>query len=148
MEKRHLYHCTATGIVLNENLSQLLLIEKKSGSRAGWWFPPGGHIEIGEYPHEALIREVEEETGYEVEIIMQDNKVGEKLGKAIIQPQPYWILLEDIDNHYHYDMIYVCKIINKVEKCDPDCKFKWFPLSEIKDLMAPEDVKSLISAIR
>ncbi len=31
---------------------------------SGTWFLPGGGVEHGEHPEEALVREVEEETGY------------------------------------------------------------------------------------
>ena len=39
------------------------------------WSWPGGKIEAGESPEEAVIREVMEETGYEVEVI---TKIGER----------------------------------------------------------------------
>jgi ADP-ribose pyrophosphatase YjhB (NUDIX family) len=33
-----------------------------------FWFPPGGHVEIGELADHAMIREMREETGLEVKI--------------------------------------------------------------------------------
>ena len=33
------------------------------------WLPPGGHIEQGELPDDAAVREVLEETGLEVELV-------------------------------------------------------------------------------
>ena len=53
-------------IIINSNNEILLVkshkwIEKK-------WTVPGGHIELGETAHDAIIREVKEETGLEVKI--------------------------------------------------------------------------------
>ena len=62
----------ALGIVVNEN--KVLVIERqqrevgRNGQPIVWAFP-GGKIEAGETPQEAAVREVEEETGYEVEAV-------------------------------------------------------------------------------
>ena len=37
--------------------------------KLGMWLPPGGHIEQGELPDNAAVREVLEETGSEVELV-------------------------------------------------------------------------------
>jgi|YNPMSStandDraft_2_1061718.scaffolds.fasta_scaffold08282_2 guanylate kinase len=145
---QHIYHNTATGIVLNEQETELLLVKREGGSKSGWWFPPGGHVEPGEYPHEALIREIEEETGYRVEIIMQDQNVGMKFDKTLVMPKPYWILLEDMGNHFHFDMIFVCRVTDRVKEQKSECQFDWFPISEIDQILTPKDVKYLIQKLR
>jgi 8-oxo-dGTP pyrophosphatase MutT (NUDIX family) len=144
----HTYHHTATGIVFNEQQTSLLLIKREGGSRSGWWFPPGGHVEPGEYPHEALVREIEEETGYRVEIILQDENVGKEFDKALVMPQPYWILLEDIGNHFHFDMIFICRVTDRVKDRKPECHLNWFPISEIDEVLTPKDVKYLVQELR
>lgn len=71
------------------------------------WLPPGGHIEPGETPDEASVREVFEETGLEVTL------VGER-GLALDQPRqlaiPEGVQLETIgspsDHHEHVDLVY------------------------------------------
>jgi 8-oxo-dGTP pyrophosphatase MutT (NUDIX family) len=51
-------HITASGIVVTKN--RLLMIRHPG---LGKWLQPGGHVENGETPLQAAIREVEEETG-------------------------------------------------------------------------------------
>lgn len=56
-------HLTASGIVTGER--GVLLLKHR---RLGIWVQPGGHIDAGETPWEAAIREVSEETGLQVEL--------------------------------------------------------------------------------
>ena len=44
----------------------VLLVRRGKGPAAGEWSVPGGHVEMGETLHEAIVREVLEETGLEV----------------------------------------------------------------------------------
>lgn len=52
---------------------KVLIIRKAAtnpdGTNTGRWDVPGGRMEFGELPHEALKREVREEVGLEVEIL-------------------------------------------------------------------------------
>ena len=61
----------AGGIVLSEN--KILLVKNKKGDSSAdsvsWWGYPKGHLEDGEKPSEAAVREVFEETGFEVKIV-------------------------------------------------------------------------------
>jgi 8-oxo-dGTP pyrophosphatase MutT (NUDIX family) len=68
------------------------------------WLPPGGHIEDGELPDEAALREVLEETGLRVRLL------GPR-GVAVEEPQqlvvPAGIQVEDIyPGHQHIDLVY------------------------------------------
>ena len=58
---------------------RLLCIRRGHGPGAGLWSLPGGRVEAGETLHEAVVREVVEETGLEVVV---DGFVGyvERLG--------------------------------------------------------------------
>ena len=44
----------------------VLLVRRGKGPAAGEWSVPGGHVEMGETLHEAIVREVLEETALEV----------------------------------------------------------------------------------
>ncbi len=54
---------TVGAIVLNESGDKLLLARRAHTPFEGMWCIPGGHIEFGEHPDDAVRREVFEETG-------------------------------------------------------------------------------------
>lgn len=56
------------GVIWNE-AGEVLLIRRVNPPRAGQWSLPGGKVERGETLHQALLREIREETGLEVEIL-------------------------------------------------------------------------------
>lgn len=132
---RHSFDYTATAYVLSEGNTQVLMILKSDGR----WFPPGGHVEEGEYPHEAVAREVREETGYTVHFIQQPDGVGTELGEATLLPVPYQILLEDIATHHHHDFIYLCHIEGE-RQVDAEYEGQWVELARVPELPAPSDI--------
>ncbi|TFV83240.1 NUDIX domain-containing protein [Blastococcus sp. CT_GayMR16] len=54
------------GAVVHDAAGRLLLIQRGHDPHRGLWSLPGGRIEPGESPEEAVVREVREETGLEV----------------------------------------------------------------------------------
>jgi len=54
------------GIVVDGE--RVLLIQRGHAPNAGLWSIPGGRVEWGETLHDAVVREVREETGLEVEV--------------------------------------------------------------------------------
>lgn len=58
----------AIAIILNEDETQVLLVKRRD---VMVWVLPGGGIEPHETAEEALIREIEEETGFKVRILRQ-----------------------------------------------------------------------------
>ena len=100
-------HFTASGYVIY-NESVLLHWHPKVGG----WLPPGGHIEANEDPVQAVIREIDEETGIVAEVL-PTGIVLDLEYPVQVQP-PFTILVEDIDDpveghHQHVDMIYLCR---------------------------------------
>ena len=54
------------GAVVHDASGRLLLVRRGRPPHAGFWSLPGGRIEPGESPEQAVEREVREETGLEV----------------------------------------------------------------------------------
>lgn len=75
--------------------------------KLGMWLPPGGHIEPGELPDDAAVREVFEETGLRVDL------VGERRGDVddpVQLRRPAGVQLENIGpGHQHIDLIYFAR---------------------------------------
>jgi len=55
------------GAVVHDAAGRLLLIQRGHDPHRGLWSLPGGRVEPGESPEQAVRREVREETGLEVE---------------------------------------------------------------------------------
>jgi ADP-ribose pyrophosphatase YjhB (NUDIX family) len=110
-------HMTATVFVLDrlEPPSRLLFVRHAKGHLAGLWLPPGGHVEPGERPDAAALREVREETGIAARLL-DLAPPGYPLcpGEGVARmPQPHHIQVEDIaataaePAHQHLDVLFV-----------------------------------------
>ncbi len=64
---------TVTAIIDNST-KKIVLVKRNTIPFKGYWALPGGRVEQGEAIDHAIVREVKEETGLEVEII---RKIGE-----------------------------------------------------------------------
>ena len=64
--KDNIYKVRATGVLIENN--SLLLVKQKLSNNKNWSLP-GGRVESGETLEQALIREMKEETGLDVEPI-------------------------------------------------------------------------------
>ncbi|WP_055475833.1 NUDIX hydrolase [Gordonia sp. HS-NH1] len=71
----------AVGALITDEDGRILLILRRNEPSAGHWSLPGGKVEPGESLRQAVIREVEEETGLVVEVgepaIQLDIPVGD-----------------------------------------------------------------------
>jgi ADP-ribose pyrophosphatase YjhB (NUDIX family) len=131
-------HFTATTIIVHKQKA-LLLLHKSLGK----WFPVGGHINRGELPQDAALREVREEAGLEVRLYDIDKPLEARDAKQLIRPMH--MLLENINESLqHIDFIYYAS--SDSEKLAPQdgetANLKWFTSEEIMTLeSAPENVK-------
>ncbi len=81
------------------------------------WFPPGGHIHVNELPHVAALREVKEESGLNVRLILPGDG-GQTWGPVEVLHQPVCVLLEDIEpGHQHIDLIYFAICLDNEPAC-------------------------------
>jgi 8-oxo-dGTP pyrophosphatase MutT (NUDIX family) len=75
--------------------------------KLGMWLPPGGHIERGELPDDAAVREVLEETGVKVELVGERR---EDVEDPVQLHRPAGVQLENIGpGHQHIDLIYFAR---------------------------------------
>jgi 8-oxo-dGTP pyrophosphatase MutT (NUDIX family) len=126
-----MYHYAATTFVYRDGRFAIHWHEKVKK-----WLPPGGHIEENELPHEAAIREVEEELGI-VAVLVAKKQKDYKIPSI---PMPLAIIVEEIDEfHSHVDFIYVATAkIGQISE-----KFRFVTLFEAVVLNAPADVIEL-----
>ena len=125
-------HFTATGFVISGNAT-LLHWHRRVQS----WIPPGGHVELDEDPAQAVLREVKEETGFDVDIVpTQLVPVIPNLDQVI---PPRTILVEDVydenvGKHQHIDMIYFC-VLPGSRPLAPE-GWQWFTEEDLRNRLA------------
>ena len=143
-------HFTASALVIF-NRHVLLAFHKKLGV----WLYPGGHIEDNETPHEAVVREVKEETGLDVEVIGEkDDGLADHGNDISALYTPYAVLCERVGDHYDNDLIYLCKIKeqslhNIVYNSKESDGIGFFSLEDIKGLsLFPNFRRLLEKALR
>jgi ADP-ribose pyrophosphatase YjhB (NUDIX family) len=129
---------SAGGLVIDTTGTKGLLIGRKDlkdqkGERLLWSLPKG-HIEAGETPEQAAIREVCEETGIESEISKSLGVIdfwfmagGKRIHKTV-----HHYLFREIGGH-------LAPQITEVDDVG------WFPLEEIISMLAYPDEKKLIA---
>ncbi|MDP4550093.1 NUDIX hydrolase [Alkalihalobacillus macyae] len=109
--------------------SECEVLMVRNNETDGWGVPSGG-IEVGETPEECCIREVKEETGYDIKIVE----------KIFVKE----VVIKGINVKTHY--FRVEKAGESVGINDPDntiIEASWKSISELKKLvhMYPEDVE-------
>jgi 8-oxo-dGTP pyrophosphatase MutT (NUDIX family) len=117
------------------------------------WMPPGGHIERDENPIEALIREVQEETGIDVSDHLKNQKTYN--GAAIKIKSPDFVLQETIPQHgkepphYHIDFCYILRIplLEARSETGESDQIGWFSAEEIGRIDTMDNVRQLASEL-
>ena len=129
---------SAGGLVIDFSGTKGLLIgrfdQKDANRERLLWSLPKGHIEEGETPEEAAIREVAEETGI-------NSEISRELGVI-----DFWFMAGGKRIHktvHHYLFKEVGGVLTPQESEVDEAK--WFPLAEIVELLAYPDEKKLIA---
>ena len=114
--------CAVGAIVVDKGA--LLLIKRDREPARGQWSLPGGRVEIGETLREALVREVREETGVDVDV---DGLIG--VAERIVRD-------DDGAIEYHYVILdYVCTPRSTILKAGDDAAdARWVPVGELAEL--------------
>ena len=143
-------HFTATGFVVHEDHVALHWHPKVQA-----WLPPGGHIAENEDPVQAVIREIEEESGLAAEVVSAAPRFDLEYPSQVTPP--FTIMVEDIHDpvqgyHQHIDMIYFCRLTGP----NPTLKdgWRWVSIAQLeggeplerhdgRKAVPPEDVRML-----
>lgn len=72
----------------------------------------GGHVELNENPWQTLIRELQEEAGYDIDqlrVLQPKQRIKKLTPPSIILPQPVCVLnliYTGVESHFHDDLMY------------------------------------------
>jgi 8-oxo-dGTP pyrophosphatase MutT (NUDIX family) len=148
-------HMTVSGFVVHEGRVALHWHRKIKA-----WLPAGGHIEPGEDPVTAVLREVREEFAVEAEIMPLAPRVDYTGGPALLEP-PYAVLdCWPEPDHGHVDLVYFLRLTGGYpgRSHDPENPIYWLDAEQLASGAArlngievpfPPDVQALgIEAIR
>ncbi len=108
------------------------------------WLPPGGHVEPGELPDDAAVREVLEETGVAVELV-GETAIDAPGPRQLLRPRG--IQLEPIrPGHEHIDLIYFARPIapygGELPRADDDPSLGWYDRAALSTLNLNDEVRA------
>lgn len=113
-------HITASGLVIKDGKALLIF-----HPYIKQWFQPGGHIDDGESPIEAAIREVYEETGILCES-MEGHLDPVDIDLHTIPANPK----KGEGAHLHIDLLFLLQVIEERESPE-DIQKAWVPFKQI-----------------
>lgn len=125
----------AAGAVIPDQQGRILLQEK---TFEPGWFIPGGAVEPGEHPEEAVVREVAEETG------------------LVVRPERVVLVIGGAEYRYEYPngdqveitgLLYQCSVVGETgEPIDEETKrLQYFSRDDLPELRLPYPVDSLFT---
>jgi 8-oxo-dGTP diphosphatase len=113
---------------------RVLLSQRPEGkSMAGLWEFPGGKIETGESPEEAVIREMHEELGIEIP-------------KPCLAP--FVFASHDYGDFHLLMPLFVCRKWNGIPVPQEGQKVKWVRMRDMRDYAMPPADEPLVAHLR
>ena len=141
------YNRSITATVYVINSGRVLLHDHKKYKT---WFALGGHVEADEFPHEAAIREVREESGFEVRLLDTEIAPHIELARVSRVPAPFCLLYEGIGSDEEFlDFIYIAETDETLpHPADGESReFRWFTYDELKDCDMKVHIKNTALAV-
>jgi 8-oxo-dGTP pyrophosphatase MutT (NUDIX family) len=133
------YCFVATGYVVRDG--KTLLVKHR---KLGMWLPPGGHIDDGEHPDEAVLREVLEETGLEAEFVVAPRAPVMAEGRVESLHEPQRVQIEEIPGHnHHVDFIYYLRARPgaHVHRPDESDDIRWHTAEELGQPHVTDEIR-------
>ncbi|MFZ2024836.1 MAG: NUDIX domain-containing protein [Microgenomates group bacterium] len=141
-------HYTSTAVLVTDTKPRKVLLGLHQ--KLQMWLPPGGHQEANENPFECLIREVLEETGFDVtSYLPKSQKLDERVNSLAI---PDYLFEEpipargDTSEHIHMDFVYVI-VVPEFEPHFSEREYaqmRWFGEGDVEDLALYPNIKEII----
>lgn len=131
--RRKTFHFTAAGYVVSGR--KVLLVSHRKLKK---WLPPGGHMiysEDGQFlesPEEAAVREVREETGFDVEICGKNYSHYDGDHEMLVIPESMHIHPID-EEHDHFGFDYFCLIRGHKTEGKEQENYRWFSEKELEN---------------
>ncbi|MHA1577782.1 MAG: NUDIX hydrolase [Candidatus Thorarchaeota archaeon] len=116
----------------------VLLVRRVKDPGKGLWSIPGGGVEVGETQKEAVIREVQEETGIECEVMELVNTADVILHDSNGQVEFHYLL-----NHY-----LARAVGGTIQKESPKAEVSWFYLDKLPEEEMPPQIIKIIQTAR
>jgi mutator protein MutT len=112
----------------------ILLVRRANPPLQGEWSIPGGLVEVGETTREAVIREVQEETGLQIEPV----KLVEVF-ERILRDKSELV-------QYHFVLVdYLCRIVSgEPRACSDVSELRWAKIEELDGLKVSSETCAVI----
>ncbi|HZG58906.1 MAG TPA: 8-oxo-dGTP diphosphatase MutT [Anoxybacillus sp.] len=119
-------------VIYNEQNEILCALRSPEMSLPNLWEFPGGKIEEGENPEEALVREIREELGCTIKVYEKIEEVHHEYPSVIVNL-----------------LTYKTKIVEGEPKAKEHAELKWMPLTELHSLeWAPADIPTVEALLK
>jgi 8-oxo-dGTP pyrophosphatase MutT (NUDIX family) len=127
----------AAAVAVTDDKNRVLLVRRRDNEK---WTLPGGTLEYGESMMECALREVKEETGYEVEI---DRLIGTYTDPGIL------VAYSDGEVRQEFTLVYHGRIVRGEMMIDHESsEAGWFGIDEAVELPLADSQKQRILDVR
>ncbi|MDR1799484.1 MAG: NUDIX hydrolase [Bifidobacteriaceae bacterium] len=133
---------SAGGLVVDaiDGIAQAAIIARRNRGGKLEWCLPKGHVEVGETPVEAAVREVQEETGIVGSVVKHLGTID------------YWFLGDDRRVHkvvHHYLLSAQGGELTSANDPDEEAEAAaWVPLADLRDRLAYPNERRLVQVAR